>query len=146
MSTPDPELQNLMNTRVSLTKRLEDDPVFQALQHVDNAIAALKQEVPLRTVRETKENVIYGVISAEQRDAIANAAIEYFIQTRNASVTVKELCEVLHDRGIPLPEYAVSCIGAILGKRDMFMKCPDRAGYWKLTNDYFLRNSGPRAA
>jgi hypothetical protein len=146
MSTIDHELQNLLNSRTSLTRLLEGDPVFQALQHVDKAIAALEPKALSGTKRsEGNSNVIYGVVSAQQRDTIAKAAIEYFIQTRNAPVTIKELCEALRGRGIALPEYAVSSVGGVLGKRGMFMKCPDRTGYWKLTEE-FLRNSTPRAA
>lgn len=146
MSTIAYDLQNLLGSRESLAKQLEDNPIFQALQHLDKAIAVLEPKTASVTKRvEENSNVIYGVLSVQQRDAIANAAIEFFIQTGNAPVTVKELCAALQQRGIALPEFCVSSVGGLLGKRSMFMKCPDRPGYWKLTDD-FLRNSAPRAA
>ena len=114
----------------------QDDTVFQAIQHVDQAIAILEANPSSGTERkEGNRNMIYGAVSVQQRDVIASAAIEHFLQTQNAPLTVQELCEVLQARGIALAEYAVSSVGGIVGKRAMFTKCSDRAGHWKLTEN-----------
>ena len=150
MPTQHQELGNLLQTRTSLAKTLEADPVFQAIQHVDKAIAALQTRTPAHQAAEMNQagTVIAGASTPQQRDAIANGAIESFIGMRNVSITIKDLCEVLREQGIPLPAAAVSSVGGILGKREMFMKDPAKAGHWKLTAEYYAqhRNSTSRAA
>lgn len=146
MPEQNPQLAELLKTRTSLATALEENPIFKALQHVDNAIAAL-QATDKSPVRGPIGGIDQGGLTPSQRDAIAAAATAFLIETNNAPVTVKSLCEELHRRGVPLPEAVVSSVGGILGKRKgVFMKSPDMAGHWQLAAAYYEehKNSSPQ--
>ena len=147
MQEHDPSLAELLKTRTSLAKALEENPIFQALQHIDHAIAALQTPRDQSSFKRVMGNLIQGGLTSSQRDAIAEAAAAYFIETHNMPTTVKRLCEELRRLGIPLPEADVSSVGGILGKRNtIFAKSPDRTGFWELSADYYgeHKNSGSK--
>lgn len=150
MSIRNQELGTLLEIRTSLAQALEENPVFQAIQHVEKAIEALRASTPAFHASGSKDtgNIITGALTPQQRDNIANAAIQHFMKTSNASITIKALCGVLRQQGIPLPEAAVSSVGGILGKREMFVKDPAKPGCWKLSDAYYdqHRNSTSRVA
>jgi len=132
--------QALLKDKLSLTTALENNPVFQDLQHVSKLIESYESQAG-----QPKKDTLAGKepqnddTTFNTNDEVAEASDQQWVKTGNASITISNLKESLESIGIKIKGASPgTTLGAIISQRKASYECVDEKNrLWRMRQEAF---------
>jgi hypothetical protein len=120
-----------------LSAQLEANPLYRELQAFKHLLDMYgREQTDTATHSSWKEQTL--ITTAEDREAMVNAAERHMVIIKNISITMKKLAAEVQNLGISIKgKYAGTALGATLSARKEWKLVDKKRRLWQMTDDAF---------
>jgi hypothetical protein len=132
-----PTYDELATKYRELSAQLEANPLYRDLQALKHVLDMYEREhADTATHSSWKEKPL--LTTAEEREAMVNAAERHVVMMKNSAITMKKLAIEVQNVGISIRgKYAGTTLGATLSAKKEWKLVDKKRGLWQMTDEAF---------